>query len=76
VMVLLGGVQSTLGPLLGAVVFTTLHDTLARSTEFWRALLGAVMLVLVLLAPQGLAGLVQRMQAWFSLRHDARGGHA
>ena len=76
VMVLLGGVQSTLGPLLGAVVFTTLHDTLARSTEFWRALLGAVMLVLVLLAPQGLAGLVQRVQAWFSLRHDARGGHA
>jgi hypothetical protein len=61
VMVLLGGVQSTLGPLMGAAVFTTLQDTLARSTEFWRALLGGVILLLVLLAPQGLAGLVQQV---------------
>jgi branched-chain amino acid transport system permease protein len=56
VMVLLGGVQSLGGPLLGAPVFTVLQDTLARSTEYWRALLGGVMLVLVLAMPQGLAG--------------------
>jgi branched-chain amino acid transport system permease protein len=60
VMVLLGGVQSTLGPLLGAAVFTTLQDTLARSTEFWRALLGGAILVLVLVLPQGLVGLARR----------------
>ena len=64
VMVLLGGVQSTLGPLLGAALFTTLQDTLARSTEFWRALLGGVILVLVLVVPQGLAGLAQRWRTW------------
>ena len=73
VMVLLGGVQSTLGPLLGAAVFTVLQDTLARSTEFWRALLGGVILLLVLLAPQGLVGLVQRAQSWLSWRHPSRG---
>ncbi len=73
VMVLLGGVQSTLGPLLGAAVFTTLQDTLARSTEFWRALLGGVILLLVLLAPQGLVGLARLGQAWLALRHLARG---
>jgi branched-chain amino acid transport system permease protein len=56
VMVLLGGVQSLVGPLLGATVFTVLQDTVARSTEFWRALLGGVILLLVLVLPQGLAG--------------------
>jgi branched-chain amino acid transport system permease protein len=74
VMVLLGGVQSTLGPLMGAAVFTTLQDTLARSTEFWRALLGGVILLLVLLAPQGLAGLVQQVRSWLASRHRWRGG--
>jgi len=73
VMVLLGGVQSTLGPLLGAAVFTTLQDTLARSTDFWRALLGAVMLVLVLLAPQGLAGWMQQVRSWRGPRLDTTG---
>lgn len=57
VMVLLGGVQSLAGPLVGAGVFTWLHDTIARETDYWRALLGAVILLLVLLFPQGLAGI-------------------
>jgi branched-chain amino acid transport system permease protein len=56
VMVLLGGVQSMLGPIAGAAAFTWLQDTLLRATDYWRALLGAVILALVLLFPQGLAG--------------------
>ena len=56
VMVLLGGVQTLTGPLVGAVTFTWLQDTVARSTEYWRALLGAIVLLLVLAFPQGIAG--------------------
>ena len=41
VMVLLGGVQSLAGPLAGAAAFTWLHDTIARHTDYWRAVLGA-----------------------------------
>jgi branched-chain amino acid transport system permease protein len=59
VMVLLGGVQTLSGPLVGAVTFTWLHDTVARNTDYWRATLGGVMLVLVLLFPQGIAGFAQ-----------------
>lgn len=59
VMVLLGGVQTLAGPVVGAAAFTWLHDTVARNTEYWRALMGATMLILVLLAPQGIAGYVQ-----------------
>ncbi|CAM3800817.1 ABC transporter permease [Paracidovorax anthurii] len=56
VMVLLGGVQSLAGPLAGAAVFTGLHDTFARQTDYWRAVLGGTLLLLVLLFPRGLAG--------------------
>ena len=60
VMVLLGGVQTLAGPLVGAVSFSWLHDTVARNTEYWRAMLGGIILVLVLLFPQGIAGYAQR----------------
>lgn len=63
VMVLLGGVQSLLGPLLGAALFTWLQDLVARETDYWRALLGGVILLLVLLFPGGIAGAFSRLRA-------------
>ncbi|MGK9625954.1 hypothetical protein O6382_23985, partial [Salmonella enterica subsp. enterica] len=60
VMVLLGGVQTLAGPLVGASVFTWLHDTIARETEYWRALLGATMLLLVILFPAGIVGSLRK----------------
>ena len=63
VMVLLGGMQTLAGPIVGAGAFTWLHDSVARSTEYWRALLGGVMLLLVLLFPQGISGFAQAWQA-------------
>lgn len=62
VMVLLGGVQTLAGPVVGAAVFTGLHDTVARNTDYWRAVLGGTMLALVLLFPQGLAGFAQQLR--------------
>ena len=74
VMVMLGGVQTLAGPVVGAAAFTWLHDTVARNTEYWRALLGAIMLILVLLAPQGLAGYAQLL--WARLRPAQAQGEA
>jgi len=68
VMVLLGGLQTLAGPVVGAVTFTWLHDTVARSTDYWRALLGAIILLLVLLFPQGIAGFFRQI---FYRRRDA-----
>jgi branched-chain amino acid transport system permease protein len=56
VMVLLGGIQTLTGPIVGASLFAVLQDTVMRQTEYWRALLGAIILVLVLAFPQGVAG--------------------
>ena len=61
VMVLLGGVQTLTGPVVGAVTFTWLQDTVARSTDYWRALLGGIVLLLVLAFPQGIAGFVGQL---------------
>jgi branched-chain amino acid transport system permease protein len=61
VMVMLGGVHTLIGPLVGAVTLTALQDSLARSTDYWRAVLGASMLLLVLVFPQGIAGSVQTL---------------
>jgi len=60
VMVLLGGVQALSGPWVGGALFTWLQDTVARQTDYWRALLGAIMLMLVLVFPLGIAGTLRR----------------
>ena len=61
VMVLLGGIQTLAGPVVGALTFTWLHDTVARNTDYWRAMLGGIILVLVLLFPQGIAGFAKQL---------------
>lgn len=61
VIVLLGGLNALFGPLIGAAAFTWLQDTLARNTEYWRALVGIGILALVTLFPQGLGGAFARL---------------
>lgn len=61
VMVMLGGIQTLIGPIVGAVTFNWLHDTIARSTDYWRAALGGIILLLVLLFPQGIAGFARQL---------------
>ncbi len=61
VMVLLGGIQTLTGPIVGATVFTALEDLVTRQTEYWRALLGTIILLLVLAFPQGIVGALNRL---------------
>jgi len=64
VMVLLGGIQTLTGPVWGAALFTWLQDAVARNVDYWRAVIGAVILLLVLAFPQGLTGFVaERLEA-------------
>jgi branched-chain amino acid transport system permease protein len=75
IMVLLGGMQSIYGPLLGAVSLTWLQDEIIRETPYWRACLGAVILLLVGVFPQGLTGVAQSLAAlrgWKSSEREPR----
>lgn len=60
IMVLLGGVKTLWGPATGASVFTWLHDEISRF-EYWRLLLGTLIIAIVLAFPQGIAGFVQNL---------------
>jgi branched-chain amino acid transport system permease protein len=63
VMVLLGGIESLTGPIVGASAFAFLQDTVMRQTEYWRALLGGIILLLVLVFPGGIVGSLARLTA-------------
>jgi branched-chain amino acid transport system permease protein len=67
-MVLLGGVQTIAGPIVGAAVYTSLQEQLVTLTDYWRAILGGVIIALVLAFPQGIAGFVA--QIWSRRRVD------
>jgi branched-chain amino acid transport system permease protein len=54
-MVLLGGVQTISGPLIGAAAYTGLYDLLLQFTDKWRLALGLVIILLVLVFPGGIA---------------------
>ncbi len=58
VMVLLGGVGSPSGPLIGAAVYKLLDTIITRYTDYWQIVLGAILMVLVLAFPRGIAGVL------------------
>ncbi|MBO9646281.1 MAG: ABC transporter permease, partial [Pseudacidovorax sp.] len=65
------------GPVVGAFTFTWLHDTVARNTDYWRAMLGAIILILVLLFPQGIAGSIKQLaDKWRGRRDDVAADEA
>ncbi len=61
VMVLLGGVQSLMGPVVGAAVFTWLRDWILREIPYWQAVLGAVVILLTVAFPRGIAGTLRHV---------------
>lgn len=68
IMVLLGGVKTMLGPLAGASTFTWLQDEIGRF-EYWRLILGALIIAIVVAFPQGIAGFLRtRAGPWFGVR--------
>jgi ABC-type branched-subunit amino acid transport system ATPase component/ABC-type branched-subunit amino acid transport system permease subunit len=72
IVALLGGIQSFLGPALGAVVLTMLRSYISKSyAQYVDIVLGAIVLALVLLAP---GGLVSLPELFVKLRHRFRRG--
>jgi len=71
IMVVLGGMRSFWGPLLGAAVFVVLQDYLSSLTTNWMSFLGAIFVLMVLFFPRGATGL-NPMEAMRSLRAHLR----
>jgi branched-chain amino acid transport system permease protein len=58
VMVILGGMGTLFGPVLGAMAYLLLEDVLSAWTVHWQLILGPLLLLVVLYARRGLFGLV------------------
>ena len=57
-MAVLGGFSNFFGPIVGALAFTLLQDQLQTLTQYWRFVMGAILAVLVIGFPNGIAGIV------------------
>lgn len=58
---LLGGMFVLPGPAIGASALVYLNYALSRVTSYWPLALGTLTVVMVLIAPTGIAGLIQRI---------------
>jgi branched-chain amino acid transport system permease protein len=56
-MTLLGGLGTLWGPFVGAGIFIFAQDYISTMTEHWMIFLGAILILLVLFMPKGIAGL-------------------
>lgn len=71
-IVVIGGIGTIEGPLLGALIFFLLQDQLADLGNWYLVILGAVAVAVTLLAPRGLWGLTGGRADLFPLRHHVR----
>jgi branched-chain amino acid transport system permease protein len=64
-MAIFGGMGQLYGPVLGAVVFAYMEETLITKFPYYYMLVfGIILVVSVLYLPDGLVGLVQRLWQW------------
>jgi branched-chain amino acid transport system permease protein len=61
VMVVLGGMGSLFGPMIGAIVFLLLEEFLSQITEYWALIMGPLLLLIVLFGRGGIMGLLGRL---------------
>ena len=59
-MVLLGGIHTITGPLVGALLYVGLQEQISRLTDLWRLVLGLIIIGLVLVFPEGVVGFALR----------------
>jgi branched-chain amino acid transport system permease protein len=61
VMVILGGMGTLFGPVIGAVVYLLLEEFLSQLTEYWALIMGPLLLLIVLFGRGGIMGLLGRL---------------
>jgi branched-chain amino acid transport system permease protein len=66
VMVLLGGVETVSGAILGAIVYKMLSIWLVSQTDLSKLVLGGIIVLIVVVFPKGIAGMVE------TIRHRRR----
>ena len=63
-MLVLGGLATRLGPVVGAIVGVYLTDRLAAAEQYSQLIWGLIIIVVVMLAPGGIMTTISRLLAW------------
>jgi branched-chain amino acid transport system ATP-binding protein len=63
-MVLIGGMRSFAGPIIGAIFFLLFREYLSQYTENWLLYFGLIFVSFVLFSPSGLVGIGERLMRW------------
>jgi branched-chain amino acid transport system permease protein len=63
IMIILGGMRSFFGPLIGVIIFVVAQDYLSSVTENWMTFIGLIFVCIVLLFPRGVLGIFRRAEA-------------
>jgi branched-chain amino acid transport system permease protein len=62
-MVILGGMGTLIGPVLGAIAYLVLENLLSGFTEHWQAILGPFLVLVVIVSKTGLLGAASEWRA-------------
>ena len=63
IMIVLGGMRSFFGPLIGVIIFVVAQDYLSSVTDNWMTFIGMIFVCIVLLFPRGVLGIFRRAEA-------------
>jgi len=63
VIVVIGGLGTVFGPLMGALVFLGLEEILKGFTDHWMVIFGPLIVIVALLGKRGIIGLLQRFDS-------------
>jgi len=74
VMVVLGGIGTVAGPLVGALVFLGFEEVLKGLTEHWMAIFGPLIVLIALAGRRGLVGLLDLLPGAGRTRKPGEGG--
>ncbi len=70
IMVMIGGLGTLVGPVLGGVFFTLLQEKVSSYVQWYAIVVGLVLVLIVLFAPRGLLG----AREWLRARPAGRTG--
>lgn len=63
VVVILGGLGTLVGPILGAVLFVVLKHEISALTPYWHSIVGLILIAVVMSRAQGVFGLIEARMA-------------
>jgi branched-chain amino acid transport system permease protein len=62
IMIILGGMRSFFGPLIGVIIFVVAQDYLSSITGNWMTFIGMIFVFIVLVFPTGVLGIFRRTE--------------